>query len=212
MAIKRYTADADTTITNAFKVEQFLMHDAHTSGATATFKAYYMIIKIATVAVIAAVLLALAPAQPALAKVKVMTITRTLPADGTDVAFTLKGTQNMILYEVMVDTNPTRDDGLCTPSGVPCLHCDFRVKRLTIAGSAFKPSGSEGDNDFGKYDHIALRPIVAKYYSDTHMPVKANKKVVLTLDTQNGNNDVKVKLTFGFEGGGTVKLTAAQVP
>lgn len=38
----------ETSPANAAKVEQFFMHDAHTSGAATTFYAYYMIIKMGT--------------------------------------------------------------------------------------------------------------------------------------------------------------------
>ena len=150
--------------------------------------------------------LALIPVQTAFGGVVVKSITVTLPSDGQDVAVTLKGTKKFLLWEILADTNPTLDDGLCNPMGTQCFDCDFRIVSLKIGGSEVMPGIKDEDN-MGKNDHIALRPVVAKAFTDALIPVKANQKVVLTLDTDNGNNPVKVKLTFGIEGGGTVKLS-----
>ena len=168
--------------------------------------------KAAAVTLIAAVLLALMPVQAVLAGVKVMTKTVTLPSDGTDVTVTLKGTKNMVVYEIMTDTTPTETDGLCTPAAEDkCLECDFEIRSMVIAGSEVMAGSGEESHDkhFGREDHISVRPMLAKAFDDARIPVPANKKLVLTLDTDNGNNDVKVKLTFGIGGGGTVKLTVA---
>ena len=161
--------------------------------------------RILAVTVTLALIMALAPVQSAYGGPKIKTITKTLPSDGTDVTVTLKPTKDLILSEVMVDSTPTQKADLCNPQGSQCFECDFRIVSVVVDGGELK----EGrfPRTYGNNDRISSRPLLGKALSDMFLPLNAKKKLVLTLDTENGNNDVKIKFTFLYEGGGSpVKL------
>ena len=168
--------------------------------------------RMGAVAVTMVLIMALAPAQTAFGGFKIKTITKTLPSNGANVTVTFKPAKDTIIYEVLVDTTPTLKDGLCTDSGDDvCYDCDIRIHSLTVDGSELlpkdEPQYGPPYREWGQNDKIAVRPLLGKGYSDIHLPLDAKKKLVLTLDTDNGNNDVKIKFTFLYEGGGTpVKL------
>ena len=87
-------------------------------------------LRMGTVAVTLALIMALAPAQAAYGGFKIKTITKTLPSKGAKVTVTFKPAKDTIIYEVLVDTTPTLKAGLCTPDGgdtcqTRCRHCGF---------------------------------------------------------------------------------------
>ena len=150
---------------------------------------------------------------PAVANdVNAMRVTKTLPVSGADVVVTLLAQTPVSVHEVLTDNNPTNDAGLCSftagdPSnGAPdiCTDSDFRLVRVKIGGSDYRPGGNP--RDIAENDSLAIRALLDQTTGslDTALPLRAGESLQLFFDTDNGNNDVKIGVTVGFTGRGVV--------
>ena len=137
--------------------------------------------------------------------VTVVSKTKTLPADGTDVTFTLKARSDLILMEILMDNSPTRDAQFCTPgSDRLCQDSDFRLLSLTVDGVGVRPG--QNPRRFANDDNLSLRGLLSTSgmngFQNALIPLNKGQQLVLTFDTQNGNNQVKLKVTAGVLSGG----------
>ncbi len=146
--------------------------------------------------------------QAVSAQVRVLSLTKTLPADGTDVTFTLNAVGlfgdvgDLVVMEILTDNHPTDAAGQCTNTGgdpVTCTDSDFRLVSLKIDGKPFRPG--EQPSTIADNDKLAIRPLLDREFSDVRIPLDRGSQLVLTFDTQNGQNDVTIKVTIGFLGG-----------
>lgn len=149
----------------------------------------------------------LLPAQEANAQYAVvLSKTKTLPSDGTNVTFTLHAKSDLILYGILVDNTPTKTKGDCTVTEpeppVKCEESNYRLLAVTIGGSDFRPGGKP--IIFAQENAVAVREMMGSSpganFSDSEIPLAKGTKMVLTFDTDNGDNDVTLKVTVGFIG------------
>ena len=74
---------------------------------------------------------------------------------------------------------------------------------VTIGGSLFKPGRMF--RQIADNDRIASRPMLDQEFSiDTSIVVLPDADFVMTMDTDNGVNDVEVEITIAFSGDGKV--------
>ena len=132
--------------------------------------------------------------------VTVLSKTKTLSADGTDVTFTLQARSDLILMEILMDNSPTRDGQLCNPGADRlCVDSDFRLLSLTIDGIGIRPG--QDPRKFANDDNISLRLLISNNgtngFQNSRIPLRKGQKLVMTFDTANGKNDVKISVTAG---------------
>ena len=134
------------------------------------------------------------------------TITKelTLPADGSDVTLTIKAiSSSVIIYEIWTDNTPTDTAGLCDNKGgfpVTCDQSDYEVKSVTIMGSDYRPGSMP--REIADEDKLAIRMLLDQEMSvDTAWPLPRNKTIKIVFGTNNGANDVKIRVIVGLSGG-----------
>jgi hypothetical protein len=123
--------------------------------------------------------------------VKVLSVTKTLPADGTDVPVTFEVNGDTIIFEILVDNHPTDEAELC----------DFQFLSMTIDGKEFRAANPPPEG-IANNDRLAIRPLLALFVgNDVHLPLAGGSELQILLDTENGVNDVAIEITVGFIGG-----------
>ena len=133
--------------------------------------------------------------------------------------WTLTADTDLVVLGIHHDNTPTRGATLCTfadhhPGTDQAVHCtdsDYRMLNMLIDGSQFNGetgepcTTSEKESWFGRSlgtnDHLQFR----EYPCTTdNIPLEAGEDIVLTFDTINGANDVRLDVTFVVMGSATL--------
>jgi hypothetical protein len=143
-------------------------------------------------------------APPGSPNVRVLSVTKTLPADGTDVPVTFSANGDALIFEILVDNYPTLEEDLCEVQDldppITCTESDHRLVSFTIDEKDFR--AGQLPEGIANNDRIEIRPLLGQIFgSDVELPLAGRSELVLTFDTDNGSNDVAIEVTVGFIGG-----------